>query len=210
MTDIGAFVPGAEFGVATPEEAAMGLDVEIDVIAMLIEQHERVNELFDDTEAGKGDRRQEAFDRLRALLVLHETGEDVVIRPVIKEELGPDAVDIRRREEHEISVALAALEKLDVESPEFTDQLVSLRTAVTAHNAAEESEEFPVISARRSLEERWRLARLLLRVQRSAPTHAHPTTAGNPVAKWTIGPVIALADRALDAATHDYGTLEQP
>ena len=97
MTDIGAFVPGAEFGAATREKAEIGPDVEIDVIAMLIEQHERVNELFDDTEAGKDDKRQEAFDRLRALLVLHETGKDVVIRPVIKEELGPDAVDIRRR-----------------------------------------------------------------------------------------------------------------
>lgn len=51
-----------------------------DVISLLSEQHGRIRRLFMDVKAATGRHRQHAFDELRALLAVHETVEDLVIR----------------------------------------------------------------------------------------------------------------------------------
>ena len=59
-----------------------------DVILILLEQHARIRELFADVKSAEGERKQHAFDELRALLAVHETAEEMVLRPVSRDAAG--------------------------------------------------------------------------------------------------------------------------
>ena len=40
---------------------------------------------------------------------------------------------------------------------------------------------------------------VLRAVEKIAPTHPHPFTAGSPIAQWMVGPWASVIDRARDA-----------
>jgi hypothetical protein len=180
-----------------------GLDVRPkegdDVITVLLLQHVRVKELLAEVRDASGDERQRAFDELRELLARHETAEEVVLRPVTREAGAEEVADARNHEESEASHLLAELEKLDVDSPEFTSRFTAFAADVRRHADAEEAEEFPRVRAARTQEELVHLARLLLMAEKLGPTHPHPSTAGSPAAQAVVGPFAAMLDRARDA-----------
>ena len=60
-------------------------------------------------------------------------------------------------------------------------------------------DEFPAVRRERDAEALERLGRAVRAVQRVGPTHPHPAIAGSPAAQWTVGPFVALLDRARDA-----------
>ena len=108
-----------------------------DVIAVLLRQHDRVRDLFDQVADAVGAERQQAFDELRALLAVHETAEEMVLRPISERLAGKAVVDARNAEEARANEVLAALEDLDVASPDFDEQLEDFRLAVIAFDVAE-------------------------------------------------------------------------
>lgn len=170
-----------------------------DVVDVLLRQHVRIRELFADVRSAEGEHRQQAFDELRALLAVHETAEEMVVRPATRKAAGDDVADARNHEEAEASRVLAELEKLDVDSPEFRRMFAGFETAVVAHAEHEEAEEFPRLRRSCSKEDRLAMARALVAAERVAPTHPHPSTAGSTTAQWVVGPVASLVDRARDA-----------
>ena len=101
-----------------------------DVIDFFTAQHEQIKSLFATTLAASGEAREEAFVGLRRLLAVHETVEEEIIHPRAKRKIaGADAVvDERLHEEHEAKTVLQRLEKLDVDSQEFTRGLTELGT----------------------------------------------------------------------------------
>lgn len=115
------------------------------VVAVLLQQHARIRELFTAVNTSSGAARQTNFDRLRELLAVHEAGEEAVLRPVSKSLLGKEIAAARNQEEHQAAQTLAALESLDVDSPDFTALFGRLEMDVATHAALEESEEFPAI-----------------------------------------------------------------
>jgi hemerythrin-like domain-containing protein len=169
------------------------------VVSVLLEQHAKIRDLFDKTTAAVGDARQQAFDELRELLAVHEAGEEIVVRPVTKDASNGAVAEARNHEEKEAATALAELEKLDVHSAEFAQSLAELEQDVSDHADAEERDEFPFILSTVDQDKQQKMGSRLLKAQKTAPTHPHPTATGSPAAVKATGPFAALLDKARDA-----------
>lgn len=169
-----------------------------DVVGVLLKQHARIRELFDELEVSVGADRKRLFDELRKQLALHEAAEELVLRPVSRRVAGAEVVGARNDEEAEATHALEALERLDPAEPEFDSGLAALRRMVEDHADAEEVEEFPRVLAEVDDKQRQALGALLKGAELVGPTHAHPKVAGSSVAQLTVGPFAAMLDRARD------------
>lgn len=173
-----------------------------DVIRVLLEQHARIRELFTDVRVAMGGHKRQAFDELRALLAVHETAEEMVLRPISKDVAGEDVVRARNEEEQDATEVLKRLEQLDITSAEFDTMLAQLQAAVAQHAENEEQEEFPHVLAECDAAKRQSMGKALKGAESIAPTHPHPSTAGQPAAvQLAVGPFISLVDRARDALT---------
>ncbi|WP_250287006.1 hemerythrin domain-containing protein [Frankia sp. CiP1_Cm_nod2] len=169
-----------------------------DVVGVLLNQHARIRDLFAEVRSTAGGHKKQAFDELRALLAVHETAEELVLRPVTRD-VDRAVAEARDREEGESTQVLKALEKMDVHSGEFDRKLAEFERAVSRHAEHEESEEFPRVHAARSEEQLEGMGRRLRTAEKIAPTHPHPSTTGSPVAQWTVGPIASIVDRVRDA-----------
>ncbi|MBC2876871.1 MULTISPECIES: hemerythrin domain-containing protein [Streptomyces] len=185
-------------GAKSDREQAARLP-EGDVVAVLLAQHARIRELFADVKAADGEHKKQAFDELRALLAVHETAEEMVVRPVARDTAGKKEADARNAEEAEANKVLARLEKMDVDSPEFDARLREFEKAVVEHAEHEEREEFPTLRAGRDEAQLKRMGTMLRAAEKVAPTHPHPVAAGSTAAQWSVGPIASLVDRTKDA-----------
>ncbi|WP_245233896.1 hemerythrin domain-containing protein [Mycobacterium sp. PS03-16] len=172
-----------------------------DVVDYLVAQHESIRKLFIETlDAADADTRRAAFTRLRTMLAVHETAEEMMVHPRVRRKIdGADAVvDARLAEEHDSKVALSELEKLDIDSAEFSKALIHLQAAVLEHAEKEETEEFPLLAEHLDAEELQRMAVSVQVAERIAPTHPHPGVE-SAAANFAVGPFASLLDRARDA-----------
>ena len=183
---------------ANEERAKTATLPEGDVIRILLEQHARVRDLFVDISSAQGEHKKQAFDELRALLAVHETAEEMVLRPVTSTSGGERVADARNHEEAEANKVLKDLESMDVAAPGFSAKLAAFEKSVSQHADNEESEEFPVIL--RECDERMRalMGKQVRAAEAVAPRHPHPSTAGSPGMQWAVGPFASLVDRARD------------
>src|SRR3954469_2874309 len=109
-----------------------------DVIRILLEQHVQIKELFARVASATGEQRQQAFDDLRSLLAVHETAEEIVVRPVTEKIAGQGVAEERNHEEKEATEVLKQLEGMDVDSADFVSLFSSLKDSVTEHAESEE------------------------------------------------------------------------
>jgi len=186
-------------GDATEDRAKAAKLPEGDVIRILLEQHARIRDLFQDVMSAEGDHKQQAFDELRALLAVHETAEEMVLRPVSSDAAGKEVAEARNHEESEANEVLKKLEKLDVGSADFDQLLAEFEKAVDEHAEAEENDEFPHILSSCDEKKRQSMGTQIKAAEAVAPTHPHPSTAGSPAAQWAVGPFASLVDRTRDA-----------
>lgn len=170
-----------------------------DVIKVLLEQHAQIHDLIERVMSGAGEAKKEAFDSLRALLAVHETAEEMVLRPVSSKVAGEDVAQGRNEEEKEANEVLAALEKMDVTSADFDQQFAKFATAVDKHAEAEEAGEFPAILDQCSEDERRSMGTKIKAAEATAPTHPHPSVEPSSTGQKVVGPFAALVDRAKDA-----------
>lgn len=169
-------------------------------LQLLREQHHQIRTLLAQVTAATGPPRQESFDELRSLLAVHETAEELVLRPMTRSDApdGEQVAEQRMAEENQAKQALADLEKMDVASPEFEQSFAQFRQDVLAHAEHEESLEFTALAASAPAESLDKLYHRIEMAERTAPTHPHPsatTTTRNAV----MGPFAAMADRVRDA-----------
>jgi hemerythrin superfamily protein len=145
---------------------------ESEVFDFLIKQHEQIKSLFEQTLSTSGKQRQTAFLKLRRLLTVHETAEEKVVHPVAKRKLpgGDKIVGARLKEEREAKTALAELEKLDVDTEQFTRQLCELRDAAIDHAKHEEQDEFAKLKQDLSSDELERMGRAVKLAESTART----------------------------------------
>jgi hemerythrin superfamily protein len=186
-------------GHATMDRAKAAQLPEGDVIRILLEQHARIRELFDEIKGAGGVHKQHLWDELRQLLAVHETAEEMILRPVTRRVASEDVAKARNDEEAEANEVLAELEKLEPGSPDFERQFALFEQSVDQHAEKEEHEEFPQVLAECSETERENMGRMLKAAEATAPTHPHPSSAGSTTAQWVAGPFSSLADRAKDA-----------
>jgi hemerythrin superfamily protein len=173
-------------------------DGDRDVVALLMEQHEEIRALFAELEGALGDRRRDAFRRLVRLLAVHETAEEEVVHPAVRDlEDGEAVVDARVAEEHRAKELLSTLDKIGPEADGFDTLLVQLRDDVLAHAAHEEREEFPRLRAACSPERLRAMALAVRAAEAIAPTRPHPGVE-SATANLLLGPPVAIMDRARD------------
>jgi hemerythrin superfamily protein len=186
-------------GDAAEDRAKAEALPEGDVIRILLEQHAQVRDLFAEVQNASADQRQEPFDRLRALLAVHETSEELVLRPKAEDRAWKDVATERNQEEAEANEVLKHLEELDSSSAAFLSALKDFEKSVDEHAEAEESREFPRVLQALDEDERRKLGSRLRSVQKMAPTHPHPSAAGSTTAQALTGPFAALVDKVRDA-----------
>ncbi len=173
-----------------------------DVVDFLVSQHEQIKSSFAETLSASGKERENAFIKLRRLLAVHETAEEEIVHPRAKRKIadGEAVVSARLEEENEAKKVLTELEKLDVDSEQFTRQLTELRDAVVDHAEHEETEEFAKLGEELTGDELERMGRAAKFAEAIAPTRPHAGVESQ-VANLAAGPFAAMLDRARDAIT---------
>lgn len=167
------------------------------VTELVTDQHAHIGKLLDEVVETAGQARQNAFDELRRMLVVHETAEEVVIHPVT-ERIDPEMVQARLSEENQLKLVLAELEELDVNDATFVDTFGVLRRAVQEHTQAEERLELPLLETAGDDVDQLRMADAMRRVEDLVPTHPHPGVGESPAGQLIGAPLAALADKTRD------------
>ena len=171
-----------------------------DVIDYLKTQHETIRALFIETlDAADAETRQDAFTRLRTMLAVHETAEEMVVHPRARNDgaAGDEIVDARLREEHEAKEQLSTLESMDVASDEFLTALTAFRETVLEHAEREEADEFPKLARDLDENELKTLAAAVRAAEAIAPTRPHPGVESAKL-NFAVGPFASMLDRARD------------
>jgi len=186
-------------GDAQQDRAQAAQLPEGDIIRLLLEQHAQIKELFQRIPTTTGPAKADLFNQLRALLAVHETAEELILRPVVKETIGEDEMEARNNEELEANKVLFELETLDVNSAEFDEALTAFQKAVDEHAEKEEQEEFPGIVRECTPEQRQMLGKRLKVTEAIAPTHPHPGVANSAAKQIASAPFLSIVDRVKDA-----------
>lgn len=188
-------------GDPTQDRAKAATLPEGDVIRLLLEQHARIRELFTEVKQATGKEKKEAFDDLRSLLAVHETAEELVLRPVTSKVVSDSVAQARNHEEAEANKVLERLERLDAEDPAFDSQLVDFESSVDQHAESEEHEEFDQIIANCDEQERQKMGTKIRAAEAAAPTRPHPSVEPSSTKQRVVGPFAGLVDRVKDAIT---------
>jgi hemerythrin superfamily protein len=171
-----------------------------EVVAFLKAQHNLIEDLFDEVLlASDPEAREKPFAALRQLLAVHETAEEMLVHPRVRREAdaGDAIVDARLKEEHDAKELLSQIEKIDITSQQFIDQLTILREAVLDHAENEEIDEFPYLANELDIDELKRMTTAVRAAQAIAPTHPHPGVESARL-NFAVGPFASMLDRARD------------
>jgi len=172
-----------------------------DVVAFLHGQHNEIRRLFAETlDAAEKQTRETAFHELRRLLAVHETAEELVIRPMTRRKVpfGEGIADARLKEEKNAKDLLVSIEHMDMDSGKFVTALSELQAAVLTHAEQEETEEFPKLRDVFDDDDLKRAATMARVAESIAPTRPHPS-ANLATANLMLGPFASMLDRARDA-----------
>ncbi len=116
---------------------------------LLRKRHEEIKALFAQTLHAEGTSRNEPFERLCAMLAMHETAEETFVHPLARSI--SDAADtiVLKRLEEELAATeqLAKLEAMTPTDDGFDAAFLQFQSAVLQHAEAEELELFPLIDA---------------------------------------------------------------
>jgi hemerythrin superfamily protein len=135
----------ASGAVADVPERPLTTSDQGDIVDVLLAQHEHIKESFTRVQAATGDARKQLFGGLTELLHTHESGEQQVVHPVTRTETsdGHLVAMARIEEERQADKAIAELETLGTDHPQFDSKLEAFHLAVLAHATHEEQDEFP-------------------------------------------------------------------
>src|SRR3954451_17991806 len=158
-----------------------------DVVALIRQQHTMIRQMFDSVQSAAPAEREEAFRPLGRLLAVHETAEEEIVYPTLRD-TAADVVKARKAEEDEAKKAIAELEKTDPASDEFAAQLAAIRLAVEAHAEQEEATILPLLAADNDLERRKKMASSFATAEKMAPTHAHAMAPESAAGNMLVGP----------------------
>ena len=171
-----------------------------DVVKFLKDQHNLIKDMFEEVfSASDVKAREKAFVELRQLLAVHETAEEMVVHPRVRQEVasGEEIVDARLEEEHKAKEMLSQLESMDIGSKEFLDELAKFRDAVIDHADHEENEEFNKLQRKLDSDDLGRMAKAVQAAEAIAPTRPHPGVE-SAKANFAVGPFASMLDRARD------------
>jgi hemerythrin superfamily protein len=115
----------------------------MDAIEMLEEQHQDVEDLFDELATADFADRQDLFDELADQLAVHTSIEEIHFYPAVRARRTEDIL-LESLEEHlSIKRLLADLMQLDPRNEQFEPKLQQLKALIEDHVKEEEDELFP-------------------------------------------------------------------
>jgi len=179
-----------------------------EVIAFLKAQHNLIEDMFDQVLlASDPQAREKPFVQLRQLLAVHETAEEMIVHPRVRREVDAidSIVDARLEEEHDAKELLSSIEKIDITSQQFIDELTKLRDAVLDHAQHEETYEFPKLQRELDADELKRLTAAVRAAEAIAPTRPHAGVE-SPMLNFAVGPFASMVDRVRDLIEHGRGS----
>ncbi|MEU8007883.1 hemerythrin domain-containing protein [Catellatospora sp. NPDC049111] len=166
-----------------------------DVIDLLLSHHEQIKQLFGQVGRAQGAQKQQAWQQLVRLLVIHENIEQQLVHPLAARRLpdGEDLIESRLQEEQQATEDLSQLYEMGVDHPQFDDRLIELRDAVIEHAELEEDEEFGYLRENMPVEQLIGIAATARAAERVGPAtpDAHPSRQN--------GSPAAIANRVRDA-----------
>jgi hemerythrin superfamily protein len=118
-----------------------------DVVALIRHQHELVRQSIGMIKAAAPDERAGLFQELAMTVPGHETAEQSVVYPALRE-LGAEGervADARIAEEEQASETLAGLESLDASTAQFEQAFTAFSGDVEQHALSEEAEVLPLL-----------------------------------------------------------------
>jgi hemerythrin superfamily protein len=170
-----------------------------DLLDEVLEDHDEIKKLFAKVEASTGDAKRDAFEDLVRKLAVHETAEQEVVHPLLRNAGGEEIVEKRLTEEKEGEKMLAELLKMGTGDPTFDRTFATLRGAVLEHADHEQEQEHPKIREKVDEERLRKLAKVFRTAELAAPTRPHPLGPTSAAGNLAVGPVVAIMDRARDA-----------
>ncbi|MDQ3973474.1 MAG: hemerythrin domain-containing protein [Actinomycetota bacterium] len=178
-----------------------------DIIAILQNDHNEVRNLLARFDQTAPDRRSDLFRELVSELARHETAEEIIVYPTLRDVApqGDQIAEARLAEEGQAEQLMAAMEDMDPASTEFVASFRRLRDEVELHASNEELEVFPRLQQQCDAEQRRTLGDRFTTAKGMAPTHPHPEAPDTPPGNILLGPVAAVYDRARDAARRVLG-----
>lgn len=178
-----------------------------DILAVLQSDHDEVRALFSRLESTPIDQRGDLFSEIVNELARHETAEEMIVYPTLRDAApqGDQVADARLAEEQEGEELLAAMEDMDPTSDEFLKSFRKLREEVEEHASHEEREVFPRLREYCDLEQLDSLGERFNMAKKTGPTHPHPEAPNRPPGLMALGPVASVFDRARDAARKAMG-----
>jgi hemerythrin superfamily protein len=172
---------------------------------LLVRQHDEIRRLMRRVETSTGAARARSFERLRRLLAVHETAEEEIVHPLIRQRVpdGDRMIKARLAEEKHGKQILRALDRMGTAAPSFEPVFARFQAAVLEHAEREEREEFPALQASGDAELRG-LAAAIKAAEAVAPTRAHPGVE-SATANLLVGGVVSAFDRTRDLARRLFG-----
>jgi len=118
-----------------------------DVVSIISKQHALARQLIGTVKAAAPDARANLFGELAAMLHAHETAEQSVVYPAIRElgDEGERVAQQRISEEEQASQVLAELEASDPWTPDFEQSFMGFSGSVEQHARSEEAEVLPLL-----------------------------------------------------------------
>ena len=181
------------------------------VFEVLSRDHEEVKQLLSEFEKGPTAADGASPDQLALrkkmaeTLVIeeskHEAVEEMYFWPAVRDRL-PDGVrlaDEATGQEQQAKQVLDRLARTGADDPEFEKLLGQFVTAGREHIAFEETRVWPGLRSAMTSTEAEELGEKLEQAKKSAPTRPHPGTPPSPGVLKSIGPIVAVADKAGDA-----------
>lgn len=178
-----------------------------DIVEVLQTDHGTVRGLFARLDQTPVDQLGELFNEIVEELARHETAEEMVVYPTLRDAApqGDQVAQTRLSEEQEAEELMAGMEDMDPASEEFLARFRQLRDEVEEHASNEEREVFPRLREHCDEQQRRDMGDKFTTAKGMGPTHPHPRSPNTPPGLLLLGPVAALFDRARDAARKALG-----
>ena len=181
-----------------------------DAIELILEDHRKVDGLFDRFEAltdeVASDEKVGLVREMSRELSIHASIEEQVFYPAVRDALsqGDEVVQESLDEHQGVKELLAAIEDTDPTDPKYDERVTMLIREVRHHVEEEEREILPALRAQLDDETVMEMGRLMLRAKETAPTHPHPNAPNEGGVLKTMGDrAIGLVDRVGDEVAEE-------
>jgi len=195
-------------GVTYGSRNMMGFEGKYDMVSLILQDHQRVNKLFDAYWNTKDDddKQRIVYDLIREISV-HDGIEDTILYPAAKKNLayGKDYVDSSLEAHQRVRELAYKLDRMKVRDSGFDNILSSLQKELTSHVKFEEDRMLPELQQVVPYEQLVEYGNQILKAKPYMPTRPHPMAPTQPTLLKAAATLQAPIDKMKDK-TREFAT----